>query len=76
MGNLFKWVLGVLAGCFGIGSVMGVALFASPVETPGIVIAQPDYNFGELSETAQLVHNFTVKNNGKAVLTIRDVQPS
>ena len=75
MGNLFKWLLRVLTGCFGIGSFLAVAVLAGP-ETSSIIIAETNYNFGELSEMAPLSHDFIVKNSGKAILNIRDVQPS
>ncbi len=45
-------------------------------ETSSIVISETNYNFGELSEMASLSHDFIVKNSGKAILDIRDVQPS
>lgn len=45
-------------------------------QTPTIMIAQTDYSFGELSETAPFSHAFIVKNGGKSTLNIRDVQPS
>ncbi len=75
MGNLFRWLLHVLIGCFGIGFLLPVAVLAGP-ETSSIVIAKTNYNFGELSETAPLSHDFIVENSGKAILNIRDVQPS
>ena len=37
MGNLFKWLLRVLIGCFGIGCLLAVAVLAGP-ETSGIII--------------------------------------
>ena len=74
MGKLFKWLLRVLIACFGIGSFLPVALFAAP-ETSSIIIAETNYNFGQLSEMEPLSHDFIVKNSGKAVLNIRDVQP-
>jgi hypothetical protein len=75
MGNLFRRLLRVLIGCFGIGSLLPVAVLAGP-ETSSIVIAESNYNFGELSEMASLSHDFIVENSGKAILNIRDVQPS
>jgi len=75
MGNLFKWLLRVLIGCFGIGSVLTVAVLAGP-ETSSIIIAETNYNFGQLSEMEPLTHDFIVKNSGKAILNIRDVRPS
>jgi hypothetical protein len=74
MGNLFKWVLRVLIGCFGIGPLFAVAALAGP-ESSGIIIAESNYNFGQLSEMETMSHDFIVKNSGKAVLNIRDVEP-
>jgi hypothetical protein len=75
MGNLSKWLFRALIGCLGIGPVFTVAVLAS-LQVPAIIIAEPDYNFGELSEAAPMSHDFIVKNDGKAILNIRDVQPS
>ncbi|MGA2025691.1 MAG: hypothetical protein ABSH17_01320 [Syntrophobacteraceae bacterium] len=74
MGNLFKWLLPVFIACFGIGSFLPVAVFAGP-ETSSIIIGETNYNFGQLSEMEPLFHDFIVKNGGKAILNIRDVQP-
>jgi hypothetical protein len=74
MGNLFKWLLQVLIVCFGIGFFLPVAVFAGH-ETSSIIIAETNYNFGQLSEMEPLSHDFIVKNSGKAILNIRDVQP-
>jgi len=74
MGKLFKWSLKVFAGCFGISTIFAVAALAG---APGIIsYSETNYNFGELSETAPLSHEFIVKNGGKATLNIRDVEPS
>ncbi len=43
---------------------------------PAIIITETGFNFGELSETTPLSHNFIVKNGGTATLNIKDVQPS
>ena len=75
MGNLFKLLLQVLIVCFGIGPFLPVAVFAG-TETSSIIIAESNYNFGQLSETEPLSHDFIVKNSGKAILNIRDVKPS
>ena len=74
--NLFKiWFCRVLAGFLGIGCLLEVSMAWAP-ETPTIIIAQTDYSFGELSETAPCSHAFIIKNGGKGTLNIRDVQPS
>jgi hypothetical protein len=77
MANSLKWSLHMLIGCFGIGSILAVTPLASfAADSSGIIINQTNYNFGELSEMAPLSHDFTVRNNGKATLNIRDVRPS
>lgn len=75
MGKLFKGILMILIGCFGIGCFLGVAVHAAS-QTSNISFAETNYKFGELSETAPFAHDFIVKNGGNATLNIRDVQPS
>lgn len=75
MGNLFKWLSRVLIVCFGIGSFLPVAVLAGP-ETSSILIAETNYDFGQLSEMEPMSHDFIVKNSGKTILNIRDVRPS
>jgi len=52
-----------------------VAVFAGP-ETSSIIVSETNYKFGQLSEMELLSHDFIVKNSGKAILNIRDVQPA
>ena len=75
MSNSFKRLFWLLIGCLGIGFVIAIPAFV-PAQGSNIIIDQPDYNFGELSEMAPLSHAFIVKNSGKAILNITDVQPS
>ena len=75
MGNLFKWTMKVLIGCFGNGCLLAVVVLAAP-QTSNILFDETNYNFGELSETALFSHDFIVKNGGESVLNIRAVQPS
>lgn len=42
---------------------------------PVIEIPSMSFNFGEIYHQDQYVHSFTVKNTGKADLTIEDVKP-
>ncbi len=58
----------------GITCVSPVAFAAS--DTPVIIISEAGFNFGELSETTPVSHDFVVKNGGTATLNIRDVKPS
>ena len=74
MKKLFRWLLMVLIACFGIVSFLPVAVFAGP-ETSSIIVSETNYKFGQLSEMELLSHDFIVKNSGKAILNIRDVQP-
>ena len=70
----------VLIGCFANGCLLSVAFFdaeePAASQTSNIFLAEPDYNFVELSETTLFSHDFIVENRGKATLNIRDVQPS
>lgn len=48
---------------------------AGPGDPPSIQVVEPDFNFGEIIEgTAEITHDFTVKNTGKGVLKIERVQ--
>jgi len=42
---------------------------------PSIQIKEPEYNFGEVMEGAEIEHEFTVRNTGKALLNIERVRP-
>ncbi len=75
MGKTIKRTLKVLIACLGNGCFLAVAVLAAS-QTPNILFDETNYNFGELSETVPFSHDFIVKNGGKAVLNIRDVQPS
>lgn len=44
-------------------------------DTPSIQVPDPNHHFGEVLEGAEVVHEFTVRNTGKAVLNIREVRP-
>jgi hypothetical protein len=59
----------------GTGAFVAGILLAGQ-QAPGIVVAEPDYNFGQLSETSTLSHDFIIRNNGETSLNIQDVQPS
>lgn len=71
--NVLKCFFSIVIGCIGMGFFLeGAELRAS--ESPAI-IAETSYNFGELSESAPVSHDFIVKNTGKNTLNIRDVKP-
>ncbi len=76
MGNLCKWLLPVLIGCFGNGCLFTVAVLAGPETPSNITYSEKSYNFGERSEITPVSHDFIVQNGGSAILHIRDVQPS
>ncbi|HYA41484.1 MAG TPA: hypothetical protein VEF34_09290 [Syntrophobacteraceae bacterium] len=75
MGNRPNWLFGLLIGCLGVGCLLAFTVPAVS-QASGIVIAEPGYNFGQLSETVRMSHDFIVKNTGKTTLNIRDVQPT
>lgn len=43
--------------------------------TPSIQVAETVFDFGEVMEGSEVVHEFTVKNEGKGVLRIEQVRP-
>ena len=47
---------------------------ADTVTQPVLQVKEPDYNFGEIMEgTAEVTHDFTVRNAGKEALKIERV---
>lgn len=63
--------------CFGVGSAC--AMDGSPpsdLQAPSISIPETDVNFGEVTETEPVSHDFVVKNGGRETLHIKDVTPS
>jgi len=44
-------------------------------ENPSIQIPQPIFDFGEVIEGAEIVHEFVIKNTGRAELVINQVRP-
>lgn len=49
---------------------------AAASEGPVITVPEKSFHFGEFSEVTPVSHDFLVKNNGRATLNIKDVQPS
>jgi len=47
----------------------------APQETPSIQMPEMLFNFGEVMEGSEIVHEFTVKNTGKGALQINQVRP-
>jgi len=48
---------------------------AAPKEIPSIQIPETTFDFGEVMEGNEIIHEFTVKNAGKGSLQIDKVQP-
>ncbi len=69
-----SWFLLTVMALIGIAYSFSTALASSGA--PEIIINDTNYNFGELSETTPLAHDFIVKNGGMSSLNIKDVQPS
>jgi hypothetical protein len=44
-------------------------------EVPSMEISEPTFSFGETVEGEEVIHDFRVKNNGKAALQIDQVRP-
>jgi hypothetical protein len=44
-------------------------------DQPRLTIDAPDYDAGELWEGEDIIHTFTIKNTGKALLDITNVKP-
>jgi hypothetical protein len=44
-------------------------------KTPLAVVAQPEFQFDPVVEGVEVVHDFVVKNDGKAPLEIINVRP-
>lgn len=68
--NLFLTMLCLL---FTISHVH--CLFAQGGDQPRLTIDAPDYDAGELWEGEDILHTFTIKNTGKALLDITNVKP-
>lgn len=45
------------------------------VQGPSIELPEIEFNFGEASEAAEVVHDFVVRNSGSEVLQIQQVSP-
>ena len=43
--------------------------------SPSISVAEDVYDFGEVTEGGEVIHDFTVKNTGQAPLEIKQVRP-
>jgi len=68
--NLFLTMLCLL---FTISHVH--CLYAQGGDQPRLTIDAPDYDAGELWEGEDIIHTFTIKNTGKALLDITNVKP-
>ncbi len=87
MPQFIKWFLCVLIGCFWINLAHAADSPAATVvqpaaseataakAAPAIEISHPSYNFGTVQEGKPIAHDFTVKNTGRGILRIKQVQP-
>ena len=86
MRGALKWCFCVLvlyfalAGILAANSSAGEEQKASQVssastEAPSILVSETTFDFGEHGEMDPVVHEFTVKYGGGAVLHINDVRP-
>jgi hypothetical protein len=70
----FKLIFGILALALAIaGSAFGQG---AGTAAPKLVVAEPEFNFGEVKAGAEIKHTFVVKNEGTAELLIKTVTPS
>ena len=86
MNRTFKLCLFAIVGCFcliwvhtaepaGDASQPKPATQAVPQNAPSIQIPEATYDFGEVAEGKEVVHDFKIKNTGKAELQIDQVRP-
>jgi hypothetical protein len=86
MNRLFRLLLFMLLGCFWLGSVHAAdsaakpskakpAASEAPQASPVIQIPEATFDFGEVPEGGQVLHDYVIKNTGKAELLIERVQP-
>jgi hypothetical protein len=70
---------------FSVIALSGYCLAAGPEQgtvegqaapAPSVQLSETSYNFGELIETKEYLHDFKVKNVGTAPLEIKKVLPS
>jgi hypothetical protein len=86
MDRIFKLCLIILLGCFWLSGAHAAdpagktsqpkpaASEASP-GAPVIQIPEVSYDFGEVPEGGEVVHDFKIMNTGKTELRIERVQP-
>jgi len=86
MNRIFKLCLFMFLGCFWLSGAHAAepagktpqpkpaAPEASP-GTPVIQIPEATFDFGEVLEGGEVVHDYKIKNTGKAELQIERVQP-
>jgi hypothetical protein len=47
----------------------------APASVPSAVVPSPTYNFPEVTEGVEVLHDFIIKNEGTAQLDIKKVKP-
>jgi hypothetical protein len=86
MNRIFKLCLVALLGCFCLSGThaaaiadnatqAGPSISGTPQDAPVIQISEATYDFGEVPEGGELVHDFIVKNTGRTELRIEQVRP-
>ena len=86
MNRTFKLCVFAIIGCFGLIWVQNAepagdasqakpATQAVPQNAPVIQIPQATFDFGDVPEGVEVVHDFKIKNTGKAELQIEQVRP-
>jgi hypothetical protein len=86
MDRLCKVCLFMLLGCICLATAHAADPAAKPSKakptaseapqgTPVIQIPEATFDFGEVPEGGQVVHDYRIKNTGKAELLIERVQP-
>ena len=79
LSRIAKWcVCCAFIWCFGPGFAGAAGNSPSPStpEVPSISVPETDFNFGEVTETEPISHDFIIRNGGKAPLHIKNVAPS
>ncbi len=86
MNRIFKLFLVAFLGCFCLGWIhaaaaadnatqAGAPIAGTPQNAPVMQVSEATYDFGEVPEGGELVHDFIIKNTGKAELRIEQVRP-
>ena len=73
---LYLATIGIFAAIASAGEEQKASQASSAsTGAPSILVSETTFDFGEHGEMDPVVHEFTVKNGGRAVLHINDVRP-